>query len=212
MMAIRVLIVDDHAIVRDGLGRILGAAGDMAVVGEAADGIEALREIGTCHPDVALVDISMPGMSGIDLIARIHAGHPQLPVLILSMHKEEQFAVRALKAGAAGYLTKDCAPEQLAQAIRRVAAGGKYITAEVATALANAILPASMGPPHELLSNREFQVFRKLAAGRSVNEIAQDLSLSPNTVSTHKRRLMQKLGAENNAALVRYAVKHQLVQ
>jgi len=211
-MSIRILITDDHAIVREGLRRILGASPDMMVVGEAAEGIEALEKIETCQPDAVLVDISMPGMSGIDLINRIREAHPHLPVLVLSMHKEEQFAVRALKVGASGYLTKDCAPEQLAQAIRRVVAGGKYITPAVADALANAIIPAPLETPHKLLSNREFQIFRMLVSGKSVNEIAQELCLSANTVSTHKRRLMNKLGVDNNASLVRYAVKHQLIQ
>jgi len=212
MMAIRVLITDDHPIVREGLRRILGANPDMAVVGEAANGIEALYLVETCNPDVVLVDISMPGMSGIDLIQRLRAEHPQLPVLVLSMHKEEQFAVRALKLGAAGYLTKDCAPEQLAQAIHRVVAGGKFITSEVAEALANSIIPTKMETPHKLLSNREFQVFLMLASGKSINEIAHELCLSANTVSTHKHRLMNKLGLDNNAGLVRYAVKHQLIE
>lgn len=211
-MTIRILISDDHPIVREGLSKILGNSPDMIVVCEAANGIEALRMIPVCNPNVALVDISMPGMNGLELISRMRAEHPQLPVLVLSMHKEEQFAVRALKLGAAGYLTKDCAPEQLAEAIRRVVAGGRYITPAVADALAASIMPAQMETPHQLLSNREFQIFRMLAAGQSVNEIAQMLSLSANTVSTHKRRLMDKLGIDNNASLVRYAVKHQLIQ
>ena len=211
-MPIRILITDDHAIVRAGLRRIIETSADMSVAGEAADGIEALHKIAECSPDVVLVDISMPGMSGIDLIGRIRAEHPHLPVLVLSMHKEAQFAVRALKVGAAGYLTKDCAPEQLAQAIRRVVAGGKYITSAVADVLASEVIPATMELPHKLLSNREFQVFRMLASGKSINDIAHDLCLSPNTISTHKRRLMKKLGADNNASLVRYALKHQLVQ
>lgn len=211
-MAIRVLITDDHPIVREGLSKILSAHPDMTVVGEAASGIEALRMIPICQPNVVLVDISMPGMSGIDLISRLRAEHPQLPVLVLSMHKEEQFAVRALKLGAAGYLTKDCAPELLAQAIRGIFAGGKFITPEVAEALASAIIPSRLEAPHTLLSNREFQVFRMLAEGQTVNEIAHALSLSANTVSTHKTRLMHKLGIDNNAGLVRYAVKHQLIQ
>ncbi len=212
MMVIRVLITDDHPIVREGLSRILGASPDMVVVGEAANGIEALRLVETCSPDVVLVDISMPGMSGIDLIHRLRAEHPRLPVLVLSMHKEEQFAVRALKLGAAGYLTKDCAPEQLALAIHRVVAGGRFITPEVAEALANSIIPREMETPHKLLSNREFQVFLMLASGKTINEIAHELFLSANTVSTHKRRLMNKLGLDNNASLVRYAVKHQLIE
>lgn len=212
MMSIRVLIADDHPIVREGISKILGANADMRVVGEAASGLEALRMITTCQPDVVLVDISMPGMSGIELIGRIRAEHPRLPLLVLSMHKEEQFAVRALKGGAAGYLTKDCAPEQLAAAIRKIVAGGKYITPAVADALAAAIVPTQMDTPHKLLSNREFQIFRMLASGQSVNEIANVLSLSANTVSTHKRRLMNKLGVDNNAGLVRYAINHQLIQ
>lgn len=211
-MTIRVLITDDHAIVREGLRRILAALPDMVVAGEAADGVTALRQIEACTPDVVLADISMPGMSGIDLIHRIREEHPGLPVLVLSMHKEEQFAVRAFKVGAAGYLTKDCAPEELAQAIRKVAAGGRYITPEVADALANAIVPAPLETPHKQLSNREFQIFHMLTSGKSINEIARDLSLSANTVSTHKHRLMRKLGVESNATLVRYAIKHALIQ
>ncbi len=211
-MTIRVLITDDHAIVREGLRRILAASPDIVVAGEAADGISALKQIATCHPDAVLVDISMPGMSGVELINRIREEHPQLPVLVLSMHKEEQFAVRALKVGASGYLTKDCAPEQLAQAIRKIAAGGKYITPEVADALANAIVPSPVDTPHKLLSNREFQIFRMLVTGKSINDIAQDLSLSANTISTHKHRLMNKLGADSNASLVHYAIKHELIQ
>ena len=211
-MPIRILITDDHAIVRAGLRRIIETSADMSVVGEAADGIEALHSVSACSPDLVLIDISMPGMSGIDLISRIRAEYPRLPVLVLSMHNEAQFAVRALKVGAAGYLTKDCAPEQLAQAIRRVVAGGKYITPAVAEVLASEIVPATMDLPHKRLSNREFQVFRMLASGKSINDIAHELCLSANTISTHKRRLMQKLGVDSNASLVRYALKHQLDQ
>ena len=211
-MAIRILITDDHPIVREGLRIILGTYQDMTVVGEAANGIEALHLIPLCNPDVALVDISMPGMSGIELIGRIRAEHPQLPMLVLSMHQEEQFAVRALKLGASGYLTKDCAPEQLAKAIRKVVEGGRYITPGVADALASSIMPAQAETPHQTLSNREFQIFRMLAGGQSVNDVAHALSLSANTVSTHKRRLMDKLGIDNNAGLVRYAVSHQLIE
>lgn len=211
-MTIHVLITDDHAIVRDGLRRILNASPDMIVCGEAADGASALQQINAYPPDVALVDISMPGINGIELIHRIHDEHPEIHVLVLSMHNEEQFAVRALRAGAAGYLTKDCAPEHLVMAIRKIMAGGRYITPEVAEALANAVIPSNMETPHKQLSNREFQIFRLLVAGTSINQIARDLSLSANTISTHKSRLMHKLGVENNAGLVRYAMKHQLIQ
>lgn len=211
-MSIRIMIVDDHAIVREGLRRILGATPDLIVAGEADDGLAALRQLGECKPDVVLVDISMPGMSGIELIGRIHQADPQIAILVLSMHKEEQFAVRALKAGAAGYLTKDCALEQLTQAIHKVVSGGRFITPEVAEALANAIVPSLVETPHKQLSNREFQVFRMLASGKSINDIAQELSLSANTVSTHKSRLMNKLGVDNNAGLVHYAIRHQIIQ
>jgi two-component system invasion response regulator UvrY len=211
-MTIRVLIVDDHTIVREGLRRILGASPGIEVTGEAAEGVEALRIIAKRMPDVMLMDISMPGMGGLELLDRVRADYPGLPVLVLSMHKEEQFALRFLKAGAAGYLTKDCAHEQLAQAILRVAAGGQHITREVADALTHAVIPAHLESPHKILSHREFQVFQMLAAGRAVNDIAQELSLSANTVSTHKRRLMDKLGVANTADLVRYAVTHQLDQ
>lgn len=211
-MTIRIMIVDDHAIVREGLRLILGATPDLIVMGEAEDGLAALSQLEECNPDVVLVDISMPGMSGIELIGRIHQENPKIAILVLSMHKEEQFAVRALKAGAAGYLTKDCAPEQLAQAIHKIVSGGRFITPEVAEALVNAIVPSLPETPHKQLSNREFQVFRMLASGKSINDIAQDLSLSANTISTHKSRLMHKLGVDNNAGLVHYAIKHQIVQ
>lgn len=211
-MSIRVLIIDDHAIVREGLRRIIDAMSNINVVGEAANGMTALAGIDECNPDILLADISMPGMNGIDLISRVHEGHPQMPVLVLSMHKESQFAVRALRAGAAGYLTKDCAPDELEHAIRKVAAGGKYITENVADVLAEAIIPVSLETPHKQLSNREFQIFRQLAAGNTINQIAEELCISANTVSTHKRRLMAKLGVANNSDLVRYAIKHQLIQ
>ena len=211
-MTIRIMIVDDHAIVREGLRRILAATPDLIVVGEAEDGLSALQQLEECKPDVVMVDISMPGMSGIELIGRIHQVRPEIAILVLSMHKEEQFAVRALKAGAAGYLTKDCAPEQLAQAIHQISSGGRFITPEVAEALANTIAPSLMETPHKQLSNREFQVFRMLATGKSINDIARDLSLSANTISTHKSRLMNKIGVDNNAELVHYAIKHQIIQ
>ncbi len=210
-MTVRVLISDEQTIVRACQRQIVSLSPNMAVVGEAASGDEAFRLIATCAPDVALLDLSMPGMNGMDLIGRIRAEYPRLPLLVHSLHKEQQHALRALKAGASGYLTKDCAPRQLLEAIDRVARGGRYVTPALAAAMATAILPVQGETPHDGLSKREFQVFRLLASGASVNSIATALSLSANTVSTHKHRLMLKLGEDNDAGLVRYAVKHRLI-
>ena len=205
-----IYVIDDDDAVRQSLEFLLKTAG-MTVRGfeHAKAFLDVLPQI---QQGCVITDVRMPGMSGIELIGRIRAEHPQLPVLVLSMHQEEQFAVRALKLGASGYLTKDCAPEQLAEAIRKVVEGGRYITPGVADALASSIMPAQAETPHQTLSNREFQIFRMLAGGQSVNDVAHALSLSANTVSTHKRRLMDKLGIDNNAGLVRYAVSHQLIE
>ena len=208
---IRVVIADDHTIVRDGLKQILAAAGDLSVVGEARDGQEVLQQVRASDFDVLLLDMSMPGKSGTELIKQVKDEKPKLRVLVLSMHQEHQYAVRAVRAGASGYLTKDSASTQLVTAIRKVATGGAFISAEVAEALALSAMSQNEGPPHTALSDREYQVFRMLASGISVSDIAARLNLSVKTVSTHKSRLLEKLGVRNQTELVHYALKHRLV-
>jgi DNA-binding NarL/FixJ family response regulator len=208
---IRLVIADDHAIVREGLKRIVGAAADLSVVDEAADGTQVMRLVREQEFDVLVLDLSMPGRSGMELIKWVKAEKPKLRILVLSMHQELQYAVRAIKSGASGYLTKESAPEQLEQAIRKVAAGGAFVTAEVAEQLALGAMPGSQAHPHESLSDREFEVFRLLAAGVSVTDIAGRLKLSVKTVSTHKANLMQKMGLGNQSELIRYALRHGLV-
>jgi DNA-binding NarL/FixJ family response regulator len=207
---IRVVIADDHQILREGLKQLLLAAGDLDVVGEAADGNEVLHRIRTLEFDVLLLDMSMPGKSGVELIKQVKAERPKLRIMILSMHEEHQYAVRAIRAGASGYLTKESAAAQLTAAIRKVAAGGAFITPEVAERLALDAMPNAEGPLHAALSDRELKVFNLLVSGLSVTEIAGRLHLSAKTVSTHKARLMEKLQVDSNAELVHYAVKHRL--
>lgn len=209
---IRVVIADDHQILREGLKQLLQGAGDLDVVAEAADGYQVLDRIRTLDADVLLLDMSMPGKSGIELIRQVKAERPKLRVLVLSMHEEHQYAVRAIRAGASGYLTKESASSQLVAAIRRVAGGGAFISAEVAEHLAHDAMPdAADRPLHATLSDREYQVFARLVSGESVSEIALALHLSAKTISTHKARLMEKLRVRNNADLVHYALKHRLV-
>jgi DNA-binding NarL/FixJ family response regulator len=207
---IRIVIADDHAIVREGLKRIVSSAEGMEVVGEAANGIEALQRVRELQFDVLMLDLSMPGRGGMELIKLAKAEKPRLRILVLSMHQEMQYAVRAIKSGASGYLTKESAPAQLEQAIRKIAAGGAFISSEVAEQLALGAMPGSAAMPHESLSNREFEVFRLLAAGVSVTSIAGQLNLSVKTVSTHKANLMQKMSLNNSSELVRYAIRHGL--
>jgi len=209
---IRIVLADDHAIVREGLKRIVGDAQDFEVVGEAADGTEVMQIVRGEPFDVLVLDLSMPGRSGMELIRLVKAERPKLRILVLSMHQETQYAVRAIKSGASGYLTKESAPAQLEQAIRRVAGGGAYVSAEVAEQLALGAMPggATDQPPHQTLSDREFEVFRMLAAGEAVSAIAGKLNLSVKTVSTHKSNLMHKLGVTNPSELLRYAIKHGL--
>jgi two-component system invasion response regulator UvrY len=204
---IRVLLVDDHSIVRDGLKRILAATADLAVAGEAASGEAALALVKANDYDLAMLDMSMPGLSGIDLIKRLKLEKPKLRILVLSMHGEQQYAARALKAGAAGYLNKDSASELLLGALRKVAAGGVHI-GEVAAA---ALLQSGDKPPHESLSDREFEVLRLLVDGLGPTEIGERLHLSVKTVSTHKTRILEKLNVTSTAELVRYALEHRLV-
>lgn len=207
---IRVVIADDHRILREGLKQLLQSAPDLTVVGEAGDGHEALARVRGTDFDVLLLDMSMPGKNGMELIRQVKAERPKLRVLVLSMHEEHQYAVRSIRAGASGYLTKESAALELVAAIRKVAGGGAYISAEVAEQLALASMPRAEGPPHTLLSDREYQVFRRLVAGAAVTQIAGDLNLSVKTVSTHKARLMEKLGVGNQAELIHYALKHRL--
>jgi DNA-binding NarL/FixJ family response regulator len=207
---IRVVIADDHTIVREGLKQLLLAAGAFAIVGEARDGHEVLRAVRELDFDVLLLDLSMPGKSGMELIKQVKSEKPRLRILVLSMHQEHQYAVRAIKAGASGYLTKDSAATQLVSAIEKVAGGGAFISAEVAEQLARSAMPQVEGPPHASLSDREYQVFRMLVSGRTVSDIADDLNLSAKTVSTHKARLMEKMGIDNQADLVRYAIRYRL--
>jgi DNA-binding NarL/FixJ family response regulator len=208
---IRVAIADDHTIVREGLKQLLSASSDLEVVGEARDGHEALKIVRENDVDVLLVDLSMPGRSGMELIKLAKAEKPRLRVLVLSMHAEQQYAVRAIRAGASGYLTKDSATTQLVAAIRKVAGGGAFISAEVAEELARSAMPRGEGPPHSSLSDREYQVFQLLVSGKSVSDIGAQLNLSVKTVSTHKARLMEKLGLANQTELVHYAIKYKLV-
>jgi len=208
---IRVLLADDHAMVRSGLKEILADTGDITVSGEATNGHEVLAQVRAHEYDVAVLDMTMPGRSGIELIKQVKEARPKLRVLVLTMHKEEQYAVRALRAGASGYLTKESAADQLVAAIRRIAAGGAYVSPETAERLALDAGRASDVPPHTLLSDREFQVFQMIAKGAAVGEIAKQLSLSVKTVSTHKTRIMEKMGLANQSELIRYALENKLL-
>lgn len=206
---IRVLLADDHNLVREGLKQLLAATADIRVEGEAADGDQALAKAKANAYDLAVLDMSMPGLSGIELIKRLRAEKPRLRLLVLSMHGEEQYAVRALKAGASGYLTKDSASAQLVGAIRKVAGGGMHISEAAAAQLVRATATGD-ALPHSRLSNREFEVFRLLVTGESPTGIAARLHLSVKTVSTHKTRILEKMGMESTADLVRYAVENKL--
>ena len=208
---IRVLIADDHAVVRQGLKQILSEQPDMKVLGEASTVPELFNHIRKDKWDVVVLDISMPGRGGLDGLKQLKLEQPRLPVLILSIHPEDQFAVRALKAGASGYLTKDSAPEELVQAIRKVLTGGKYITAGLAEKLAADLETDTGKPLHEALSDREFQILRLIASGKSATAIAKRLSLSVKTVSTYRARILEKMKMETNAELMHYAMNHKLV-
>ena len=207
---IRIVIADDHAIVREGLKRIVASAEDLDVIDEAADGTEVMQRVREHEFDVLMLDLSMPGRSGMELIKLVHVEKPRLRILVLSMHQELQYAVRAIKSGASGYLSKETAPALLVHAIRKVASGGAFISAEVAEQLALGAMPGGPSAPHEALSAREFGVLCQLAEGVSVTDIATRLHLSVKTVSTHKANLMHKMGMSNQSELVRYAIRHGL--
>ena len=209
---IRVLIADDHSIVRQGLRQILSDTPDMLVAGEAENGVQALQMVRQGGWDVVLMDVTMPERNGIDTLKLLKKEFPKLPVLILSMHPEEHYAIRALKAGASGYLTKQSAPEQLVTAIRQVAGGKKYVSAAVAEELANAIGEDSDKEPHEKLSDREYQTLCMIASGKALSQIADELNLSVKTVSVYRARLLEKMRLKNNAELTHYGLKHGLVE
>ncbi len=209
---IKVLLADDHSIVRAGLRRLIEESGDMEVSAEAADGREALRSVETEIPDVAVVDISMPGLDGLEVISRLNALHPKLPVLVLTMHEEGQYVVRAIEAGAMGYITKQSAPEQLVNAIRKVLGGSRYLTDEAAEALALRVARGKQGQTAlDALSMRELQVLRRLAMGNTNREIASMYGISIKTVDTYRSRLLKKLNLRNNAELSRFAIQNRLI-
>ena len=208
---VKVAIVDDHAIVRAGLKQFLSEMVDLRVVGEASSGREAIDLVRTCEIDVLIMDLSMPGQSGIDALAMIRAKAPDIGILILSGYPEEQYAVNLIRQGASGYLNKECEPMEIVNAIRTIALGRRYISPSVAELIAQQLNRKEGAAAHELLSEREFQVFLKLAKGETAGEIAQALSLSVKTVSTYRTRLMEKMGLQSNSDLTYYALKNKLI-
>ncbi len=208
---IKILIADDHAVVRRGLKQILSEGSDMVVVEEASNGNEVLQSIRKQDFDVIVLDISMPDRSGLDVLMELKHMRPKLPVLLLSMYPEEQFAVRVLKAGAAGYMTKESAPDELVRAIRKVLGGGKYVSPSLAERLAYDLETDVGRPRHETLSDREFQVMCMIASGKTVTEIAKELSLSVKTISTYRTRILGKMSMKNNAELIHYAIQNRMV-
>ena len=209
---IRVFIADDHSIVREGLKQILTDTYDMTVTGEANSGPEALRKIQKGNFDAIVLDLSLPGMSGLDVLKQVKINKPDLPVLILSIHPEEQYAVRVLKAGASGYLGKETAPEELVGAIRKISSGGRYVSTNLAEKLAFGVGMDTEKAPHEFLSDREFQVLCLIASGKRGIDIAEELHLSEKTVSTYRTRILEKMEMKSNAELTYYAIKHGLVE
>ena len=210
---IKVLLADDHSIVRAGLRRIVEEGGDMEVIAEAADGKEAVRLVHDTLPDVAVIDISMPGLDGLEVISQLRVHYPDLPILILTMHEEGQYVVRAIQAGAMGYITKQSAPEQLVKAIRKVYAGQRFVTDEAAEALALRIAKGTDGQsPLDSLSMRELQVLRRLAMGQNNREIAHSYNISIKTVDTYRLRLLKKLNLRNNAELTHFAIQNRLIE
>jgi len=208
----RILIADDHAVVRHGLKQILADEFKRAEFGEARNGQEVLDRVWKDTWDVVILDITMPGRGGLEILKEIKKARPKMPVLVLSMHPEDQFAVRVLKAGASGYMTKEMAPEELVGAIKKVLAGGRHISASLGEIMAAYLTVKTDKPPHEILSNREFQVLRQIASGKTVSEIARELSLSVRTVSTYRTRILEKMGLKTNSELTHYAFQNQLVK
>lgn len=208
---LRILIADDHTVVRKGLRQILLDEFPTAEIQEVADAEEMIKHIMSAKWDVVVSDLSMPGRSGLDALQQIKISHPELPVLILSIHPEEQYALRALKSGAAGYLSKDTAPDELVKAVQKVLLGKKYISQSIAEKLASSFSSDSSLSPHESLSDREFDVMKQLANGKSVSEIAEMLSLSVTTVSTYRARVMVKMNLKSNSDLTKYAIEYKLI-
>lgn len=209
---IRALVADDHAVVRRGLKDLLGESGDIVVHGEAASGEELIARIHEQTWDVVVLDLNLPDRNGLDLLVELKRLRPELPVLILTICAEEQFAVRALRAGAAGYVTKETAPEELVRAVRKVVGRGRYVSPAVAERLALWVDSGAEKPLHETLSAREFQIFRLLASGRSVSRAADEVSLSVKTVSTYRTRILEKMNLKSNAELTLYAVRNRLIE
>jgi DNA-binding NarL/FixJ family response regulator len=211
-MTIRLLIADDHTIMREGLKRILEGATDIDVAGEAVNGFETLTQIRKGGFDQVLLDLSMPGRNGVDLIRQIRLEAPKLPILVLTMHDEEQYAVRTMHAGAQGYVTKESAGVELVNAIRQVASGRPYITMKVAEQLALNVMPSTSDLPHKRLTERESEIFNLLAQGKSISSIAAALHLSVKTVSTHKANILNKMGLNSISEIVQYALSHNLIE
>ncbi len=209
---INILIADDHALIREGLKKILKKESDMEVLGEARNAQEVFELVKNRKLSIVLLDISMPGLSGLDVLGELKQNYPKLPVLILSMHPEERFAVRTLKAGASGYITKDSAVEELVKAIRKVVSGSKYVSLHLAEKLADELEKSSEKPLHETLSDREFQVMLMIAAGKKVSEIAEELSLSISTVNTYRTRILEKMTMQTHVELTRYAIENHLIE
>ncbi len=207
----RILIADDHAVFRRGLRETIGEAFPKVAFGEAKTALETLEHVRLHDWDIVILDISMPGKSGLDILSDLKRLRPKLPILLLSMHPEEQYARRALKAGASGYLTKESVPEELKLAVKKIAAGGRYVSANLAERLAYDLRSGVDAPVHELLSDREFQVLRMIASGKTVKQIADDIGLSVKTVSTYRARILEKTGLQTTAELIRYALQAQLV-
>jgi DNA-binding NarL/FixJ family response regulator len=210
-MKIEVLVADDHAIIRDGLKKILADTGDMVVAGEAANGNAALEKVRERDWGLVVLDMSMPGRSGLELIKLMKAERPRLPILVFSMHQEEQFAVRAIRAGASGYLSKEGDSDMLLPAMRKVAAGGAFVSEKVAQLLATDVSRGGDCPAHTLLSDREYGIFSRIVRGASLTEIADELCLSIKTVSTHKSHILAKMNLAGQVDLVRYAIEHNLL-
>ena len=208
---IKIFIADDHEIVREGLKQIVGDTSNMLIAGEASNGHEVLNKVLKNDYDVVVLDISMPGINGLDVLKQIKSQKPKLPILVLTMHPEEQYAVRVLRAGASGYLTKESASDELITAIRKVSTGRKYVSSSLAEKLAFGLEFDSEKPLHETLSDREYQVMCMIASAKTVKEIAEELFLSAKTISTYRTRILEKMNMKNNAELTHYAIKHGLV-